>query len=389
VTGFNLGAELARLNENQLYRRRRSLGSPQGKRVVVDGRALINFCSNDYLGLANHPFVVNAMQEAASNYGVGSGASHLVCGHSHEHHALEEELADWLKRPRALLYSTGYMANLGIITALLGRGDAVFEDSLNHASLIEGGMASKADYQRYAHLDMDELGTRLHASSAPRKLMVTDSVFSMDGDVAPLPDMMALATRHDAWVMVDDAHALGVLGATGAGSAEHFGLRGDAAPQVIMGTLGKALGSFGAFVAGSEELIEFLINRSRSYIFTTALPPAVAAATRMSVKLARQEGWRREKLRVMIAQLRSGLIERGYHILPSDTPVQALILGESSKALALSAALAEQGYWVGAIRPPTVPAGTARLRITLTAAHDQADVAGLLRALDVIGEAAA
>lgn len=384
MTSFDLAGELAKLSAQQLYRRRRTLDSAQGRHVVVDGQQFINFCSNDYLGLANHPQLVKAMTDAAASHGVGSGASHLVCGHSGHHHALEEELADWLQRPRALLYSTGYMANLGVITALLGREDAVFEDTLNHASLIEGGMASKAAYSRYTHLDMTELAQQLTASVGRRKLVVTDSVFSMDGDIAPLPALRQLADQHDAWLMVDDAHALGVLGATGAGSAEHFGMTGDAAPQVIIGTLGKALGSFGAFVAGSDDLIEFLINRSRSYIFTTALPPAVAAPTRVAVRLARSESWRREKLQVLTRQLRQGLLARGYELLPSDTPVQALILGDSGRALALSRGLAEQGYWVGAIRPPTVPKGTARLRITLSAAHEEADVDGLLTALDRI-----
>lgn len=387
---FDLASDLARLRELNQFRSRRTLGSAQGRKVVVEGRELLNFCSNDYLGLAAHPVLIKALQNAANAYGVGSGAAHLVCGHSQEHHALEEELAAWLGRPRALLFSTGYMANLGAITALLGRGDAVFEDRLNHASLLDGGISSKADFQRYKHFDLAELDTRLQASAATRKLVVTDSVFSMDGDLAPLPELCATAARHEAWVMVDDAHAIGVLGKTGAGSAEHFGFEGGLGadqPQIIMGTLGKALGSFGAFVTGSEDLIDYLINHARSYIYTTAMPPAVAAATRVAVRLAQSEGWRRDKLQSLIGRLRRGLLEQGFTVPPSDTPIQPVILGESAAALALSQALRERGFWVGAIRPPTVPQGTARLRITLSAAHEEGDVDALLQALDDIRQA--
>jgi 8-amino-7-oxononanoate synthase len=380
---FDLAAVLTQKARDGLYRRRRTLASAQGARVRVDGRELRNFCSNDYLGLADHPAAITAFQEAAGKFGVGSGASHLVCGHSAEHEALEAELAAFTGRPRALLFSTGYMANTGIVQALVGRGDAVFEDRLNHASLIDGGLASGARFQRYHHGDMAHLQTLLEKSTATRKLVVTDGVFSMDGDIAPLPELAALAQRHDAWLMVDDAHALGVLGRSGAGSGEHFGLPADS-PQIVMGTLGKALGSFGAFVAGSSELIDYLINHARSYIFTTAMPPAVAAATRAALRLAQLEHWRREKLALLIAQLREGLRALDFQLLPSDTPIQPVILGDSGAALALSAALADRGFWVGAIRPPTVPAGTARLRITLSAEHETTDVDGLLRALAAI-----
>jgi 8-amino-7-oxononanoate synthase len=377
---FNLAAALQQKADDGLYRRRRTLESAQGPHVMVDGRNLLNFCSNDYLGLANHPEVVTAFQQAAARYGVGSGASHLVCGHSVEHEALEQELADFTGRARALLFSTGYMANTGIVQALVGRGDAVFEDRLNHASLIDGGLASGAQFQRYRHNDAAHLVELLAKSSAERKLIVTDGVFSMDGDVAPLPELAALARTHDAWLMVDDAHGIGVLGAQGGGVAEHFGLGAQDVP-VLMGTLGKGAGSFGAFVAGDAVLIEYLINTARPYIYTTALPPAVAAASRASLAIIRKGHALREKLHDLIRHFREGARGLGLDIMPSTTPIQPLLLGSSERALAWSAALEKKGFLVGAIRPPTVPAGQARLRITLTAAHEKTDVDHLLQAL--------
>lgn len=377
---FDLAAVLAQKQADGLYRRRRTLSSAQGVRVVVDGRELLNFCSNDYLGLASHPTVIAAFQQAAARYGVGSGSSHLVCGHSAEHHALEEELAIFTGRERALLFSTGYAANTGIVQALVGRGDAVFEDRLNHASLIDGGLASGARFQRYRHNDVAHLKEQLENSSAAKKLIVTDGVFSMDGDVAPLAELAALAQQYDAWLMVDDAHGFGVMGAQGGGVAEHFGLGVQRLP-VLMGTLGKGAGSFGAFVAGDNDLIEYLINTARPYIYTTALPPAVAAASRASLVLIRAGQGLRESLRERITQFRNGASILGLDLMPSDTPIQPILLGSNERALAWSAALERQGCLVSAIRPPTVPVGQARLRVTLTAAHQVEDVDHLLQAL--------
>ena len=377
---FDLAAVLAQKQADGLYRRRRTLSSAQGVRVVVDGRELFNFCSNDYLGLASHPTVIAAFQQAAARYGVGSGSSHLVCGHSAEHHALEEELAIFTGRERALLFSTGYAANTGIVQALVGRGDAVFEDRLNHASLIDGGLASGARFQRYRHNDVAHLKEQLENSSAAKKLIVTDGVFSMDGDVAPLAELAALAQQYDAWLMVDDAHGFGVMGAQGGGVAEHFGLGVQRLP-VLMGTLGKGAGSFGAFVAGDNDLIEYLINTARPYIYTTALPPAVAAASRASLVLIRAGQGLRESLRERITQFRNGASILGLDLMPSDTPIQPILLGSNERALAWSAALERQGCLVSAIRPPTVPVGQARLRVTLTAAHQVEDVDHLLQAL--------
>ena len=377
---FDLAAVLAQKQADGLYRRRRTLSSAQGVRVVVDGRELLNFCSNDYLGLASHPTVIAAFQQAAARYGVGSGSSHLVCGHSAEHHALEEELAIFTGRERALLFSTGYAANTGIVQALVGRGDAVFEDRLNHASLIDGGLASGARFQRYRHNDVAHLKEQLENSSAAKKLIVTDGVFSMDGDVAPLAVLAALAQQYDAWLMVDDAHGFGVMGAQGGGVAEHFGLGVQKLP-VLMGTLGKGAGSFGAFVVGDNDLIEYLINTARPYIYTTALPPAVAAASRASLVLIRAGQGLRESLRERITQFRNGASILGLDLMPSDTPIQPILLGSNERALAWSAALERQGCLVSAIRPPTVPVGQARLRVTLTAAHQVEDVDHLLQAL--------
>ena len=377
---FDLAAVLAQKQADGLYRRRRTLSSAQGVRVVVDGRELLNFCSNDYLGLASHPTVIAAFQQAAARYGVGSGSSHLVCGHSAEHHALEEELAIFTGRERALLFSTGYAANTGIVQALVGRGDAVFEDRLNHASLIDGGLASGARFQRYRHNDVAHLKEQLENSSAAKKLIVTDGVFSMDGDVAPLAELAALAQQYDAWLMVDDAHGFGVMGAQGGGVAEHFGLGVQKLP-VLMGTLGKGAGSFGAFVVGDNDLIDFLNDTATTEIYTTALPPAVAAASRASLVLIRAGQGLRESLRERIAQFRNGASILGLDLMPSDTPIQPILLGSNERALAWSAALERQGCLVSAIRPPTVPVGQARLRVTLTAAHQVEDVDHLLQAL--------
>lgn len=369
---------LAERQAQGLYRRPRLLERRDGVHARLEGRDCLVFCSNDYLGLADHPVISAALAQAASEVGTGSGAAHLISGHHREHEALEAELADWLGRPRALLFSTGYMANMGVINALAEPGDTVYEDVLNHASLLDGGWLSRGRMQRYAHGDVAALDAAL-AQTSGRALIATDAVFSMDGDLAPLPALAELAARRDALLVVDDAHGFGVLG-NGPGSVAHLGLTPDQVP-VYIGTLGKALGTFGAFVAGSETLIDYLIQRARTYIYTTAPPPALAAATRAALGLARQDTWRREHLMDLVARFRDGARRLGLPLMASDTPIQPLWVGDAVRAMALGAALLEAGYWVTPIRPPTVPPGTARLRITLTAAHTPAQVEGLLGAL--------
>lgn len=375
-----LEAELSQRKAESLYRYRRIAGSPQGPEMDVDGQRVRTFCSNDYLGLANHPAVCAAFKRGVEEYGVGSGAAHLVTGHSRAHHALEEALAEFTGRSRVLLFSTGYMANLGVASALLGRQDAIFEDRLNHASLLDGGRLAGARLRRYRHRDWEALEGHLAASDGRRELIATDGVFSMDGDLAPLAALAAVARRQDAWLMVDDAHGLGVLGAEGKGSLAHFGL-GAAQVPILVGTLGKAFGTFGAFVAGEEALIETLIQQARTYIYTTAPPPAVATATLASLQLAQTESWRREKLSCLITRFRDGAKQRGFRLMDSPTPIQPLLVGDSETAVKLSEALLARGILVTAIRPPTVPAGSARLRITLTAAHSEAQVERLLETL--------
>jgi 8-amino-7-oxononanoate synthase len=366
----------------QLYRHRRLLASPQAAQVVVDGRPCTNFSSNDYLGLASDPRVLAAFNRGAEAYGVGSGASHLVCGHSVEHHALEEELAAFTGRERALLFSTGYMANIGAATALLQRGDYIIEDKLNHASLLDGGQLSGARLQRFAHNDTAGLRRRLESCPANAKVLVAvDGVFSMDGDCAPLAEIAALASSHQAWLMVDDAHGFGVLGEDGAGLLQKIGL-GQREVPVLMATFGKALGTFGAFVAGSDELVETLIQGARSYIYTTALPPAVAAATRESLRIAQRESWRREHLQALVSRLRHGSEQLGLALMPSGTAIQPLLIGGAVSAMQVSEKLFEQGFFVPAMRPPTVPRDTSRLRITVTAAHSEEDIDRLLQALE-------
>lgn len=347
---------------------------------MVDGRAMLGFCSNDYLGLANHPEIIAAMQRGAEEYGVGSGAAHLVSGHSVAHHALEEELAEFTNRPRALLFSSGYMANQGVITALLGRSDTVYEDRLNHASLIDGGLLSRASFKRFAHGDMQALTQQMESQGRGEALVAVDGVFSMDGDIAPLPELAAICREREAWLMVDDAHGLGVLGGDGAGSLEHLSL-GLADVPILMGTLGKGFGTFGAFVAGSEELIETLIQQSRSYIYTTASPPAMAEATRASLRLVRKESWRRQRLQELIQRFRAGAEQLGLPIMQSETPIQPILAGSAEQALAWSSRLEQQGILVSAIRPPTVPEGSARLRVTLCANHTDEHLDRLLEAL--------
>lgn len=377
---FDLNARLAARRADHLYRQRPLLDSPQGPQVVVDGQPLLAFCNNDYLGLANHPQVIEAWQTGAARWGVGGGASHLVIGHSTPHHALEEALAEFTGRPRALLFSNGYMANLGAVTALVGQGDTVLEDRLNHASLLDAGLLSGARFNRYLHNDVASLAKRLEKACG-NTLVVTDGVFSMDGDVADLPALAREAKAKGAWLMVDDAHGFGALGANGGGLVEHFGLSVAQVP-VLMGTLGKAFGTSGAFVAGSEELIESLIQFARPYIYTTSQPPALACATLKSLELLRTEHWRREHLNTLINQFRRGAEQIGLQLMDSFTPIQPILMGDSARALRLSQRLRERGLLVTAIRPPTVPAGGARLRVTLSAAHTEAQVQLLLSGLD-------
>ncbi len=380
---FNqLSADLVELKQQGLYRSRRITESAQGVELMIDGRSVTNFCSNDYLGLANHPEVVSAFKNAVDHYGVGTGSAHLICGHSAAHHALEEELAEFTGRERALLFSTGYMANIGVISALLGRGDSVFEDRLNHASLLDGGLLSGARFKRYAHVDLTDLESKIQMARG-NKLIVTDGVFSMDGDYAPLDRLSGLANKHNAWLMVDDAHGLGVVGRQGRGLLEYFSLNQQQVP-VLVGTLGKGFGTFGAFIAGSDGLIESLIQKSRSYIYTTAMPAAVAEATRVSLRLIQTESWRREKLMHLVTRFRQGAEQLGLNLMPSQSAIQPVLLGDSHRAMSVSEALLEAGLLISAIRPPTVPQGSARLRITFSAAHQEQHVDQLLDALEAI-----
>ena len=377
---FDLSADLEERHRQHRYRQPQIMEGPCGRHAVVNGQRYLNFCSNDYLGLANDADVIRAFQQAANDWGVGSGASHLVCGHQRPHQDLEEALAAHTGRERALLFSTGYMANLGVMSALLGKGDGVFEDRLNHASLLDGGLLSGARFRRFAHNDAEALASQLQRSEARRKLVVADGVFSMDGDEAPLADYAQACEQHDAWLMVDDAHGIGVLDAKGRGSLFAQGV--NERTQILMGTLGKGLGTGGAFVAGSQQLIETLIQFARTFIYTTAMPAAVAAATRVSLEKAQQENWRREKLAVLIARFRQGVRQLGYALMPSQTPIQPILIGSDADAMALSNALRESGFLITAIRPPTVPEGQARLRVTLSAAHETEDVDALLVALE-------
>jgi len=385
-----LQAGLLALDENQLRRRRRTVETRCAPRTDADGQPVLAFCSNDYLGLASHPALVAALQEGAARYGVGSGASHLISGHGRAHALLEEQLAAFmapqLEAPRALYFSTGYMANLAVLSALAGRDAEIFSEELNHASLIDGARLSRATVKVYPHRDLEALEGLLKASRAETRLVVTDSVFSMDGDIAPLPQMLALCERYGAWLVVDDAHGFGVLGAHGRGALEHFGLRSE--QLVYIGTLGKAAGVSGAFVAAHETVIEWLVQRARTYIYTTAAPPALAHALSASLALiAGSEGAaRRLQLNQLIAHFRGALQLKRWCLLPSDTAIQPVCIGASRDALAASAALQRNGLWVPAIRPPTVPRDTARLRVTFSAAHERADMLRLVDALQAAEE---
>ncbi|MDH5711979.1 MAG: 8-amino-7-oxononanoate synthase [Gammaproteobacteria bacterium] len=376
----DLQKELDERKALHLYRSRRISDGPQQPEMIIDGKEVINFCSNDYLCLANHETVKQAFIEGIKTYGAGSGAAHLVNGHSKAHHALEEELAEFTGYPRALLFSTGYMANLGLAQALVGKGDTVLEDRLNHASLIDGGLLSGARFQRYAHNDVAQLKEKLKTAKG-ETLVLTDGVFSMDGDIANIPALADTCMQHDAWLMVDDAHGFGVLGENGRGSLEHFQLPQNAVP-IYMATLGKALGTSGAFIAGSDALIETLIQKARPYIYTTAIPPAVAEATRASLKLIKTKPELRTQLNENIHYFRECATQLGIELTNSQTAIQPIILGNEELAVAMSNALFKEGLLVTAIRPPTVPKGTARLRITLSASHSRKQIDKLIEAIN-------
>ena len=378
-----LATQLQEMAAAGLTRRRRVLESPCGRIATVDGRNVLNFASNDYLGLAGNAEIARALADGALQWGGGSGASHLVSGHLAPHEALEKEIAAFVGFPRALTFSTGYLANLAIVPTLAVRGAVIFSDRLNHASLIDAMQLAKAqgaETQRYAHCDMAALEKLLAASDAPNKIIVSDAVFSMDGDLAPLPLLFELAERYDAWLVIDDAHGFGVLGPQGRGSLAHFNLPHH--PRLLlMGTLGKAAGVGGAFVAGSQTAIEYLLQKGRTYIFTTAAPPAIACALSKSVQIIEHGDALRANLSARIGQLRDGVGDLPSQLLPSATAIQPLIVGENAAVLALATALWERGLWVPAIRPPTVPKGTARLRISVSAAHTAADIDQLINAL--------
>ena len=388
-----------------LLRRRRTLSTPQGVRITVDGKPYLSFCSNDYLGLANHPQIIEALQQGAQQFGVGSGASHLVSGHFDAHQQFEDAFAEFVGKPAALSFSTGYMANLGVVQALVGRGDTVFADKLNHASLNDAMLLSRAEVKRYRHNDMAHLAELLSNSVIGRKLIITDAVFSMDGDIAPVQELLSLCEKYDAWLLLDDAHGFGVLGEQGRGilnassplsnslpdrgerdsslsrERERVRERADSPRIIYMATLGKAAGVSGACVAAEQVLIDTLLQNARSYVYTTASPPALSVALQASLQLIKDEGWRRERLQQLILQLRKGTHDLPWKMMESATPIQPLLVGGNEAALALSEGLRARGIWVAAIRPPTVPQGTARLRITLSATHTEKDIAELLEAL--------
>jgi len=374
-----LEAELDQRAADGLLRRRRLLDSPQAAHIQADGKSVLSFCSNDYLGLANHPKLIAAMQQGVAKAGVGSGASHLITGHHRYHHELEQALAAFVRLPAALLFSTGYMANLGAISALLGRGDAIFVDKLNHASLNDAAVLSRADLHRYPHNDVSALEKMLKASRAPAKLVVTDAVFSMDGDLAPVPELLALCEQHDAWLLLDDAHGFGVLGENGRGILSHFKV--SSKRIIYMATLGKAVGVFGAFVSGEPLLIEYLLQQARTYIYTTATPPALSASVLQALKIIAQEDQRRQHLQLLIKTLKNDLHLLRWQLGASVTAIQPLLVGSNQAALSLSEYLLTQGILVPAIRPPTVPKGSSRLRISLSATHSIEDVQRLIAVL--------
>ena len=375
----SLQLALDKRKEDGLLRQRRLLDSPQAEHIVANSQSYLSFCSNDYLGLANHPKLIAAMQQAAGNSGVGSGASNLITGHHRYHDDLEKQLARFVGFPAALLFSTGYMANIGVLGALVGRGDAIFADKLNHACLNDGGYYSLAEFNRFAHNDIVALESLLKGSSAKHKLIAVDAVFSMDGDIAPLAEYLTLCEKYDAYLYVDDAHGFGVLGEHGEGSLNHLKLK---SPRIIMmATLGKAAGVAGAFVAGEQVVIDYLIQTAKSYVYSTPAPPALSATLTASVQLIEQGDDLRSHLYSLIDYLKNNLNCKKWTLMPSQTSVQPLLVGNNQDALALSEFLQLRGILVPAIRPPTVPAGTARLRISLSASHSLDDVKKLITAI--------
>ena len=378
-----LQSALDERKRSALFRQRRTLFSPQGTEVILDGEHVTSFCSNDYLGLADHPDVVTAFHEGLDKFGAGSGASHLVSGHLIPHEALEQELAEFTGRSRALVFSSGYMANVGVLTTLLNNNDVVLEDRLNHASLLDGGLFSGARFKRFAHLDTADLEKKLSSlQDARRKLVVADGVFSMDGDIAPVPELIRVTNEHDGLLMIDDAHGIGVLGRNGGGTIAHWQEQGahidEDNLQILIGTFGKSFGASGAFVAGSEELIETLIQFCRPYIYTTAISPAQAEAIRTSLKIIQKDNWRRQYLAQLISRFRAHCDDLGLTTMASSTPIQAVVIGDVSKTVQASEQLMQEGVFVSAIRPPTVPAGTARLRVTFSALHTETQFQKLL-----------
>jgi 8-amino-7-oxononanoate synthase len=384
---FDLASQLAARREAGLYRSRLTSTTPQGVRVVIDGVEYLSFCSNDYLGLAAHPELVAAMCDAAGRWGAGSGASHLLGGHSEPHEALEQKAASLFNADRALLFSTGYMANLAVMTATVGRGDVIHQDRLNHASLIDGAMLSRATLKRFRHVNMDELEKHLQqgdGAAGHRQIIASDGVFSMDGDLAPLAEMLSLAKLYTCPCYIDDAHGFGVLGENGRGTVEAAGASGDdfaGGYLLLMCTLGKAVGSFGAVVVGNDEWIDTLIQNGRSYIYTTALPPAVAQTSLVSLELIEREPWRRQKLAALVSHFRAGCRQRNIRLIDSDTPIQPVVIGDNDLAVRIAEIMRKQHFLVFAIRSPTVPAGTERLRITLSAAHEESEIDQMLDAL--------
>ena len=377
-------ANIGQITLDGLKRNRRAHDTPQGPVIRFNNKNLINFCSNDYLGLANHPALITAMKQGVDQYGVGAGASQLVCGYTTAHEKLEERVSAFTGRQRAIIFSSGYLANLSIVNTLLDRADMVLGDRLNHASMIDAARMSRAGFKRYWHVDTDALRNLLQAPGAGKKLVMTDGVFSMDGDIAPIPDLFRVCAEMNAWLAVDDAHGFGVLGESGGGTVQHYGLSAQEVP-ILMGTFGKALGTAGAFIAGDEDVIEQFIQSARTLIYSTALPPALAFATVRALDLINEEKWRREHLYALINRFKKGARELGLSITGSDTAIQPLLTGAAEKAVELSRQLLEKGFNVVAIRPPTVPNGTSRLRITLTAAHSEAQVDQLLDVLSVLG----
>ena len=378
VHDFSL--QLSELAQADQLRARRIIDGPQDASMLVDGKRVMAYASNDYLGLANHPKVVEAAMRALKRYGLGAAASHMVSGHMRAHHELEEKLGDYIGLPKALLFSSGYMANLGILTALAGRGDTIFADKLNHACLNDGALLSRANFKRYPHCNLVKLEAMLTESKgAGRKLIVTDAVFSMDGDIAPLPELLKLAETYDAMLVIDDAHGFGVLGYRGKGSLEHFNLKSDRI--VYMATLGKAAGGYGAFVAGCEDIVEWILQSARTYIFTTATPPAIAAAMQASLEVMQEDRERLKHLRTLIDFFGDSLKLQYTKLSFSQTAIQPIMIGDNTTTLAFAEALRDRHMFVPAIRPPTVPPGTSRLRVSLNAAHTADDVFDLITAI--------